>query len=465
MSYKEVDAPSSVALEYLRRLRQLEKEIYDLEVEKGRAEHTVKSLEKSKEELEKQASGKTHSDREQEQEKLLLLEINKSLRNSTEELERSTNELEKKFYEQNKTLKELTQEKAIVTEVAKHLRNTVSDLEKSKEELEKQVSEKTHSDREREQERLLRLEVNRILLNKIEELQKSKDHLEKKINGESKSLRELKQERLILSEIATSERTKSKKIYKKYYLSIAIIASVITAAFVGYSHYQNELVLKTTTEILANLKSKYVIQNLKGDTIDTWIAWNIIEGRTLYINIINSAGLSDDKIESVKQAIFSSETIDIDDSVLQKRPAGVSSTYYLGWKGALDSIQQQTEFVIPSQFQVLELGKGQGDITIDLTKLKDGDGLSGYTNSIADGNQILKTHITIYQADMLTNEQLAAITRHEFGHVLGLAHSTAPEDLMHDTIQMSYPYISSCDIDAATELYDGKKTSKVVCEE
>ena len=52
---------------------------------------------------------------------------------------------------------------------------------------------------------------------------------------------------------------------------------------------------------------------------------------------------------------------------------------------------------------------------------------------------------------------------HEFGHALGLAHSTAPEDLMYPTIETNFPYISECDIDAMKALYDGGNTSEVIC--
>jgi predicted Zn-dependent protease len=107
---------------------------------------------------------------------------------------------------------------------------------------------------------------------------------------------------------------------------------------------------------------------------------------------------------------------------------------------------------------------GAGDIVITLTNDINPDGLSGFTKSTADGNQILKSTITIYNANQLSDTQLAAITRHEFGHAMGLAHSTAVEDLMHATIQTDYPYISQCDIDAVTGLYDGKKQSAVICQ-
>lgn len=53
--------------------------------------------------------------------------------------------------------------------------------------------------------------------------------------------------------------------------------------------------------------------------------------------------------------------------------------------------------------------------------------------------------------------------RHEFGHAIGLAHSTDDNDLMHAIIKTDYPYVSPCDVDAIQELYDGKEQSSVVC--
>ena len=50
------------------------------------------------------------------------------------------------------------------------------------------------------------------------------------------------------------------------------------------------------------------------------------------------------------------------------------------------------------------------------------------------------------------------------GHALGLAHSTAPEDLMAPKMQTEYPFISPCDVDAIISLYDGQSSSQVVCQ-
>jgi len=56
-----------------------------------------------------------------------------------------------------------------------------------------------------------------------------------------------------------------------------------------------------------SLKSKYVTENLRGDTIDTWKFWNIISGSALTVNIVNSELLDDDKILIIKDAITSYE--------------------------------------------------------------------------------------------------------------------------------------------------------------
>ncbi|MFQ5476959.1 MAG: matrixin family metalloprotease [Nitrosopumilus sp.] len=55
------------------------------------------------------------------------------------------------------------------------------------------------------------------------------------------------------------------------------------------------------------------------------------------------------------------------------------------------------------------------------------------------------------------------MVRHELGHSFGLAHSTAPEDLMAPMIVTEFPYISDCDLDAIIFLYNGGESGQVVC--
>ncbi len=244
-------------------------------------------------------------------------------------------------------------------------------------------------------------------------------------------------------------------------LSVAVIPVIIFATMgVGTDLFEQEPVESST------LKSKYVTENLRGDTIDTWKFWNIVPGTALTVNIVNSDLLDNEKIQSIKETITSSETLIIDDSLTHKGPKGTSSIYYLGWSGSLNDAAElySTKYPIPNSFDIIESGRGEGDIIINLSNLKDGDGYSGYTKSIVDGNEILKSHITIYDVQNLSESQLSAIALHEMGHALGLAHSTAPEDLMYPVIETNFPYISECDVSAIVSLYDGEIEGEVVCE-
>jgi len=140
---------------------------------------------------------------------------------------------------------------------------------------------------------------------------------------------------------------------------------------------------------------------------------------------------------------------------------------YVGWQTAMTEVAKtETELYIPAKFEVIKSNGGEGDIIIELTNQRNADGFSGWTNSIADEsqNQILKSRITIFAVDTLSQAEIETITRHEMGHALGLAHSTAPEDLMYPTIKTNFPYISECDLDAISLLYDGGKSSQVICE-
>jgi len=242
---------------------------------------------------------------------------------------------------------------------------------------------------------------------------------------------------------------------------MAVIPVIMFATMgVGTDLFEREHVESST------LKSKYVTENLKGDTIDTWKSWNIIPGTTLTVNIVNSDLLDNEKIQTIKETITSSEPIIIDDSLTRKGSKGTSSTYYLGWSGALNDAAEHysTKYPIPNSLDIIESGRGEGDIIINLSNVRDSDGYAGYTKSIVDGNEILKSYITIYDTKNLSKSQLSTIVRHEMGHALGLAHSTAPEDLMAPEITTHFPYISECDVSAIVSLYDGGIDGEVVCE-
>jgi len=270
----------------------------------------------------------------------------------------------------------------------------------------------------------------------------------------SHEINELKQEKLLKEETESFQTFNVKKL---------IIASAIILVSVGLLFYGLTLINDTDN----GLTSGYIIQNLKGDTIDTWLSWQIPPEKTLYVGIVQNQYLTNERLDVIRSVILSNDSIEIDDNLLHKGPPGSKSTYFLGWSGALGSISSQpTKYTIPDRFEIVSDTNPVGDIVILLTDMTSGDGYAGFTKSIADDsqNQILKSTITIYDIEKISNQELETLVRHEMGHALGLAHSTAPEDLMHPVILTDYPYISDCDLDAIFGLYDGKKKSEVVCE-
>lgn len=280
---------------------------------------------------------------------------------------------------------------------------------------------------------------------------------------EGKSINELKQhEKELTKEISNTKKKIRKKSKALLFTELTLLPVVFLLVMV--SGFGNEFTNGFMQES-ENFKSKYFVENLRGDTMDTWKSWRLL-GTTMNVNIIGTNNISPEKIEIVKNAIISMEALEIDNSINHKGPKGTSSLYYLGWQGALNDVAKRTEtkYQLPLEFNVMNSDGGEGDIVITLSNLKDTDGFTGYTKSIVEGNEILKSFITIYDTSNLTEEELSTITRHEFGHALGLGHSSAPEDLMAPTIDMTTPYISPCNVAGVVDLYNGADEDQTICE-
>lgn len=249
------------------------------------------------------------------------------------------------------------------------------------------------------------------------------------------------------------------KLNKKTYSAIIALLMILILVVSSTQDHQ-------TGNTPTSIKDSFLIQNLRGDTVDTWVNWKISKDELFHIHVLDSPEVTTHRMQIISDVIYSKESIKIDDSLLHKGPQGSTSTYYKGWLGALQSVSGETKFAIPIHLHSAVTDKGEGSIIIRLSELQNADGYSAYTKSFVDeeNHQILKSVITVYNVDKMNDDQFATIIRHEIGHGFGLAHSTAPEDLMAPEITTPYPYISGCDIDALVDLYNGKQNSQVVCE-
>ena len=280
---------------------------------------------------------------------------------------------------------------------------------------------------------------------------------------EGKSIKELKQhEKELTKEISNTQKkikTKSKTLLFTELTLLPVVFLLVMVSGLG-NDLTNGFLQESET-----FKSRYFVENLRGDTMATWKSWRLL-GTTMNVNILAPNNIHPEKIEIVKNAITSMEALEIDNSINHKGPKGTSSLYYLGWQGALNDVAKKTDtkYQLPLEFNVMNSDGGEGDIVITLSNIRDTDGYTGYTKSIVEGNEILKSFITIYDTSNLDEEELSTITRHEFGHALGLGHSTAPEDLMAPTIDLTTPYITDCNLSAIVDLYNGADESETVCQ-
>ena len=88
------------------------------------------------------------------------------------------------------------------------------------------------------------------------------------------------------SDLASKQESKDQRIKNLQILTIVLLTGLII--MVGTNFVPVENLLENSNEQIS-VRSKYIIENLKGDTIDIHKYWKTIPGEPLYVNIINSA--------------------------------------------------------------------------------------------------------------------------------------------------------------------------------
>lgn len=306
-------------------------------------------------------------------------------------------------------------------------------------------------------QKILLEEINNILKKQTGEFSSSISKFQHDIAEKNKIIDELHEDKILAGVI--------KRVpHKQNLRTCMIIGFLVISSFVFSYQIYTDLALIPKSDSTP-IKTEYLIQNLDGSTTATWKSWHLVDAQVLNVNIIDADKVSKEKLDAIKSAILEEKSIQVDNSLVGKGPAGTASTYYLGWQGALGNMPDgKTKFQIPKKFNLIESPNGEGDITIYLSNLENADGYSGYTKTMTDGNQIVKAAITIYNVNHMTPERLGDVARHEFGHALGLGHASDEQDLMYYMIETDYPLVSQCDTEAIQELYDGKTPSNLVCQ-
>jgi hypothetical protein len=112
----------------------------------------------------------------------------------------------------------------------------------------------------------------------------------------------------------------------------------------------------TESEFQATLSSGYVIENLKGEKINTFVSWKIEPEDSFHIHVIYSPEVTDKRLDMINDVIYSTEEINLD-----------GEKYYKGWFGALQEVSYKTKFSIPIHYHSIITDVGTGHITIRLT--------------------------------------------------------------------------------------------------
>jgi len=81
-------------------------------------------------------------------------------------------------------------------------------------------------------------------------------------------------------------------------------------------------------------------------------------------------------------------------------------------------------------------------VIIVLTRSASDVGFTGFTKYTISSDRISDPRIIVYQSETLSDSDLESVVKYEFGHILGLGHSSESGDLMHAEIESRTLFVS-----------------------
>jgi signal transduction histidine kinase len=156
----------------------------------------------------------------------------------------------------------------IINSSTKELVQTIQDLFNKKTfdiTSDKHEADKDHKINELKQEKKILDRVTTALSDDLGKTRRENVELKKDLTDSHHKIKESEQEKIFASKSAQDEQEKNFRLQKKHYITIAIIAILVSGGFAFYSYYENQVLVSTTSNLLGNYNSNYLIQNLQGD--------------------------------------------------------------------------------------------------------------------------------------------------------------------------------------------------------
>ncbi len=196
--------------------------------------------------------------------------------------------------------------------------------------------------------------------------------------------------------------------------------------------------------------SKFLVSNIYGSNeINSLSDFNDSDKKYIWKSdnlkyYIDSNGLSESKADIVENVISGTGSVTNGNSI--------------SWQEALSKINTKyIENRVPNKLERTEI-YSIADIIITLSEDKqeteDGKTIAGYTKvSFNPLFGLKKSFVILYDVDEMTDKVLQSVTRHEFGHAIGLPHSPRSYDVMKESLQIENVEITVHTMDDLYRLY------------